>query len=250
MAVYSTAENKKDECLRKTLESLRRTVDFGKHRLMLSVNGFTPETKSILNDYEEIIQFVIYNSRNIGTAEAINEAWRHRKKAEHCIKMDDDIVINTKIDWVGIMEKIANSSRYVGQVGLRRKGLRESPTDPDPFYRSSDEQIAGYTVEKCHHIMGSCVLHSNRLLDEVGYLWQPSLYGFDDALMSRRSELAGYYNYFIPCDTVDIDHVDEGKTPYQSWKEHHAMTDNWNEYERAAKEFDMGIRDIYYNPFK
>ena len=250
MALYSTAENKKDECLCKTLESLKRTVDFTKHRLILSVNAYTTETSAILHNYSDIIERVIYNNTNIGTAEAINKAWYYRNEGEHCIKMDDDIVINTNIGWVGIMETVANSSRFVGQVGLRRKDLRESPTDPDPFYRSEIVYVDGYKLDKCHHIMGSCVLHSDRLLNEVGYLWQPDLYGFDDALMSRRSELAGFENYFIPCETVDIDHVDEGATPYQKWKEVHSMKDNFDNYQQAANDYDLGKRDIYYNPFK
>lgn len=249
MAVHSTTENQKEECLRRTLQSLKRTVDFTRHRLHLSVNSSTVKTELILMEFDPIIERVIYNDRNIGTAEAINKVWQDRKQGEHAIKMDDDIVINTDIDWIGLMETIIANDSLVGQVGLKRKDCRENPNDPDPFYRSKEYQIAGIEVEECSHIMGSCVMHSDRLLNEVGYLWQPELYGFDDALMSRRSKLAGFKNLFLPCKTVDIDHVDEGKTPYQGWKEKHSMQDNWANYERAAKEYDLGSRDIYYNPF-
>jgi len=53
MAVYSTVENKKDECLAKTLESLRGSVDFTKHRLMLSVNAYTFETEMLFIKYSK-----------------------------------------------------------------------------------------------------------------------------------------------------------------------------------------------------
>ena len=105
MAVYSTAENKKDECLIKTLESLKQTVDFSENILMLSVNAFTTTTKDIIEIYSDIIENVIWNNTNIGTAEAINKVWQHRKQGEHAIKMDDDVVINSDHDWVQMMGK-------------------------------------------------------------------------------------------------------------------------------------------------
>ena len=76
MAVYSTPENQKDQYLDKTLQSLMDSVDFTKHRLMLSVNAYTPITQLIFKKYKDIITEVIYNDTNIGTAEAINKIWQ------------------------------------------------------------------------------------------------------------------------------------------------------------------------------
>jgi len=253
MAIFSTKENGKDKYLEQTLESLKTTVDFSEHRLMLSINAYTEETEHIMWRYRDIIHGKIWNNTNIGTAEAINHVWKDRKPNENAVKIDDDIVIHTP-GWITLAEQIIKCDPWIGQVGLRRKDLRESPSDPDPFYRSEDvflELTSGrQRVEKCNHIMGSCVLHSAKLLDNIGYLWQPQLYGFDDALMSRRSGLAGFKNVFIPCDTVEIDHVDPGETPYQKWKENHAMKECWDAYQQAAREFDSGKRSVYYNPFE
>jgi GT2 family glycosyltransferase len=256
MAVYSTAENKKDECLAKTLASLKRTVDFTKHRLILSVNGFTDETCIILGYYESIISKIIWNETNLGTAEAINLVWKERKPGEHCIKSDDDVVINSNHDWIGLMEEVIAADKHIGQVGLKRKDLIENPNHPDPFYRSEiitmNLPSGQFEIEKCNHIMGTCVMHSSELIEQVGYLWQFDKYGFDDSLMSLRANLAGFKTVFLPC--VDIDHIDEGQTPYQTWKEGEAMiylkqNEGVSKYTELVNAYRMG-KDVYYNPFQ
>lgn len=256
MAVYSTPENQKDQYLDKTLQSLADSVDFTKHRLMLSVNAYTPITQLIFKKYKDIITEVIYNDINIGTAEAINKIWQKRLPTENAIKMDDDVVIN-KSDvwwwscWVDVMDELIANDKFIGQIGLKRKDLIESPSNPNPFYRSTLSEVqnkfGNILLEKCHHIMGTCVMHSANLLNEVGYMWQPDLYGFDDSYMSCRSEVAGFKNVFIPA--VDIDHIDEGNTPYQKWKEDHVRDWLNNNYENKVNEYKSGKSDIYYNPF-
>lgn len=242
MAVFSTEENQKDKCLERTLESLKQTVDFTKHRLILSVNGSTPRTWEIANLYMDIIEEIILNESNLGTAAAINKVWRKRNQGEHAIKMDDDVVIYSE-GWADTMEELCKDP-WMGQVGLKRPDLIENPNHENPFYRSEMIEVMGMTVEKCHHIMGTCVMHSSQLLDKIGYMWQPKIYGFDDSFMSLRSELAGFKNVFIPW--VKIDHIDEGATPWQKWKEDHSAS-CWHEYHKAHKEFSEGLRDIYYD---
>lgn len=270
MAIYSTEENKKDDYLEKTLESLAETVDFTKHRLQVSVNGYTEKTKEIIEKYYRsdilssseslqevylkwhIIEKVIWNDTNIGTAEGINKVWQDRKPGEHAVKMDDDVVIHNS-GWLDELEDIADRQMNIGQVGLKRKDCWENPNHSDPFYKSKLvmlDHIPGEKwriVERVNHVMGTCVLHSSHLLDEVGYLLQPDVYGFDDSFMSLRSTLAGFINVFIP--HIEIDHIDPGDTPYQKWKEVQASL-QWDKYHKTIDEFKTGKRSIYYNPFK
>lgn len=226
MAIFSTEENKKDKCLEQTLASLARTVDFTRHRLMLSVNAYTEETKAILLTYQNITSKVIWNGENLGTARAINKAWSLREPGEHCVKMDDDIVINDHIGWLDEMEEAVRRDPLIGQIGLKRKDCWENVNHPDPEYKSELIQLQHVPgerwmiVEKANHIIGSCVLHSSALIDKAGALYQPSLYGYDDVIMSWRTRAAGFYSCFLP--HVPIDHVDEGKTPYQDWKHKHS----------------------------
>jgi GT2 family glycosyltransferase len=249
MAVYSTETNKKDECLDKTLQSLKDTVDFTKHRLVLSVNGHTEKTRELFSWYQEIISELIFNESNLGTAEAVNKGFKMRNHGEHAIKLDDDVVIYQN-GWADLMQEICDVNPYIGQVGLKRPDLIESPDHENEFYRSElfTQRLAHreITLEKCHHIMGTCVMHSDNLLNCIGYMWQPKIYGFDDSFMSLRSELAGFKNVFIP--EIKIEHIDEGKTEFQKWKQDHAAS-CWDEYHKSLAEFKSGERDIYYNPF-
>lgn len=251
MAVYSTEENKKDECLLKTLKSLYKTVDFKKHTIMLSVNGWTQDTVEIVDSFGSMIHKVFWNEKNLGTAEAINLIWRNRLPGQHAIKMDDDVVIHSP-GWVDLMEEAISREPNIGQIGLKRKDCWENPAHEHSDFKSELimlQQIAGQkwiVVEKVRHCIGTCVMHSSALLDKVGYLRQPSQYGYDDVIMSHRSEIAGYMNCFLP--HIEIDHIDDGQTPYQDWKHKHSG-------EQTQAVIDLVHRmyrkeeSTYYNPF-
>ena len=251
MAVYSTEENKKDSCLEKTLMSLSKTVDFTRHRLILSINAVTKDTPSIIYKFSNIIAQVIRNGANIGTAEAINKGFHLRNKGENCIKMDDDVVIHSS-GWIEVMEDAIRREPKIGIIGLKRKDCIENVNHSDEYFRSSLlqlPQVAGerwINVEKVHHVMGTCQMYSSALLDTIGYLCQPKQYGWDDVLASSRSKASGFINVFLP--NVEIDHIDEGKTPYQVWKERHAGLDIGT-ITKLMDGYSNGTISTYYNPF-
>ncbi len=248
MAVYSTEENGKDDCLGKTLNSLLQTVNFDRHRLMMCINAATHRTGDILTDFKSIISKVIWNTSNIGTAKAINQIWKLRLPGEHCIKMDDDVVINSK-DWADEMEEAIKTDGKIGQVGLKRKDCWETPLNENPDYKSELKMllhIPGHpwqVVEKVKHVIGTCVMHSSALIDKVGYLYQPSVYGYDDVIMSHRTYLAGFYSCFLP--HINIDHIDPGQTEYQSWKERHSG-EQTQKVISLVQEMYRGEKSIYY----
>lgn len=254
MAVHDTEENKRFEYTNRTLESLSKTVDLNKHRLIVIDNNSCDASKFVLSVWKAVSELpfeIITLPENIGTAAAINLAWRKRSPGEHCIKIDNDVEISS-IGWINEMEEAIRRDPNIGQVGLKRKDCWESP-DTNGFYKSELYMLphkAGekwMVGEKVNHVMGTCVMHSSALLDKVGYLYQPKLYGFDDALMSLRSQLAGFKNIFLP--HIEIDHIDPGGTEYQSWKEKHA-SEQWQEYHTIIEEYKSGKRSLYYNPFQ
>lgn len=251
MAVYSTEENNKDECLQKTLSSLKETVDFTKHRLILSVNSHTEFTKSIFELYSDIISDIIWNDENVGTAEAINKVWKQRKELEAAIKMDDDVVIYKK-DWVDFMEDAILRDNKIGIIGLKRRDLIQTTWHQDPHFRSELLMLphnAGERwayVEKTGDIMGTCTMYNPLLLDKIGYLKQIDKYGYDDNIACHRAHLAGFYNCFLI--GVDIEHVDNGGTPYQDWKHKHSG-ECTQRYIRFVHDMINEKQSIYYNPF-
>lgn len=259
MAVWDTAENKRTDYTKETLCSLLKTVDFNKHRLIISDNGSCEAT---IYFYEEFVEMfaalykndirskfrIIYNNENFGTAKAINKAWALRQQGEHCIKMDNDVVINYK-GWVDEMEAAIARDNKIGQVGLKRKDCWEHPKHESEDFKSELlmlPHVAGeawIVVEKAKHIIGTCVMHSSDLLDKVGYLYQPSLYGYDDVIMSHRSHIAGFYNCFLP--HINIDHIDTGATEYQDWKHKHSAEQTQGVI-NLVHEMYYGVKPIYY----
>jgi len=260
LAVYDTDENKRTAYTRRTLYSLLETVDFDKHKLRIVDNNSCTNTLDLYKSFQDDFPFrhggnnldIRYNLKNIGTAEAINLAWKQRKKGENCIKMDNDVVFHSE-KWVDEMEEAIKREPKIGQIGLKRKDLAESPNQTEPHYKSELLMLphkAGerwIVVEKCNHIMGTVQMYSSALLDKIGYLKQPFIYGYDDSLASLRSSLAGFINVFL--SHIEIDHIDDGQNPYTQTKRQLAA-ESMNAYNKLVEEYRSGKIPLYYNPYE
>jgi GT2 family glycosyltransferase len=254
MCFHDTEENKKTITSGRCLESLANTVDLTKHRLFLIDNASNEATKKLLESFSKAHPnvTVITNETNIGTAEAINLGWKSRFANENALKIDNDVVWHSP-NWVDLMEECIARDPNIGIVGLKRKDLCEKVTHPNEDYRSELIQLpqnAGekwLVVERARHIIGTVQLYNHKLLEKIGYLYQPNLYGYDDVLASWRSHVAGFKNVFL--FQVEIDHIDEGNTPYQGWKERHAG-EVTQEVIRLSNGYLQGTEPIFYSPFK
>lgn len=260
IAIYDTIDNKRSGYTNITLQSLLKTVDFKKHRLFLFDNASCQETLDTLNSFEQ--QFnelfckenltIQHSETNIGTANAINECWKFKREGENCIKADNDIEI-IQSGWVDLMEEAIQREPHIGIIGLKRKDCAENSLSTHEYYRSVIMELpheAGQKwlyVETVAHVMGTCQMYSTKLLDKIGFLYQNSVYGFDDAMASLRSKIAGFYNCFLI--GVEINHIDTGGTEYSKWKQDHAG-EQMQAYGETARQYSSGEKDIYYNPFK
>ena len=143
LACYDTIENKRTPLTKKTLWSLYETVDFHKHRIIIVNNASNDDTKQIIDNfvyrvnelYFEGQATAIHLPNNIGTAKAINLAWARRKEGEHCIKIDNDVVIHSK-GWIEELEEAIRREPKIGIIGLKRKDLIECTTHEDSNWRS------------------------------------------------------------------------------------------------------------------
>lgn len=240
MAVHDTTENGRTEYTRATLD---RLIEQG-HRPFVISNGSCAATTDYLR---ELPIRLIELPENIGTAKAINIAWQHRAPGQHCVKMDNDVLIHDPL-WLDRMIEAVTLEPTIGIVGLKRKDCWECPTHRDPFYQSTLDFLPhtpGHpwkVIEYVNHVMGTCQLYNSDLLDRIGYLYQPRLYGFDDALAAVRCQVAGFRSAFLP--TIEIDHIDRGDTEYQGWKEKHAGED-MDEYARLRDAYKKGTRTIF-----
>lgn len=249
MAVFDTEENERSDYTDQTLISLRETVDFTKHKLVVADNGSCDLTKRVLKRYQFITDnfTIITLSENVGTAKAVNFGLKLRIPGETAIKIDNDVVIHQS-GWVDEMEETIRRAPEYGIIGLKRKDLRQTPYDPDPNYKSELIQLlhqpgeTWITVEETNDIMGTCTMFSSALLDKIGGMVQSGIYGFDDQLMALRSRLAGFKNCFLP--HINIDHIDTGLNSYSQEKIRLA-NEAWPEYHKLHLSYCDGSRGLY-----
>jgi hypothetical protein len=166
--------------------------------------------------------------------------------------MDDDIVIETS-GWLDILVECLEREPLIGQIGLKRVDCCETTWHKDPYHRSElimlphEPGQRWLSVDKVYHVMGSCVLHNSALLDKVGFLRQFGQYGFDDCIMSYRSNISGFINCHYP--HILIHHIDEGRTEYQSWKEKFSAS-KFPEFYALVDRLLSKEESCYYNPFE
>lgn len=252
--VYDPPGEPRTALMRGALQSLAQTVSHN-HRLVIVSNGISLSSHDALKElkYSYGLRYhLIETGDNIGTARAINKAWAMRAPGEHCVKVDSDVLIHEP-GWLDKLEECIARDPQIGQIGLKRPDLMENPWAPVGDWSHSDLKMLPHnpgqswlTVEVVRHCMGTAVLHSSALLDRVGYLYQMGAkYGMDDAIMSARSEIAGFYNCFL-CN-VHIDHPDPGGSRYQSWKEQ-VSGPLIDRYRALVQDYKMGFRDIRHGP--
>jgi GT2 family glycosyltransferase len=251
MAIFDSDSNKRTEYTKQAITSLIETTNPDTTRISLIDNASCQKTKNYLKSVKRFPHISVFtNEENEGTASAINRGLQYRQEGEYVVKIDNDIVIH-RSGWVEEMIGCFENSPSLGILGLKRKDLPNSPYSKE--YPTSlqflHHELGGrwHIVEECHDIIGSCTMYNHLLLDKIGYLYQPGLYGFDDVLISERSVRAGFYNAFYPC--VEIDHIDDGKNPFTQWKQNHAGI-HMAEVNKIIGEYRDGIRSIYYNPYE
>lgn len=246
MAVNNTAENKRFDYTKRTIDDLIKDEIHLNHDLYIINNGNCVDTSAYLLELPKEIK-VIYNHENVGTARAINMAWYHRKEGQHAIKIDDDVIINYN-GWIEQMVEAIEREPKIGIIGLKRKDCTETPYNTNPDLLSELEMLPHENgqkwiiVERCKHIIGTCQMYNSALLDKIGYLYQPSLYGFDDVIASHRSHIAGFWNVFLP--HIEIEHIDDGQNVYQDWKHKHSK-EVWDRVNKEVGEMIIGVRPIY-----
>ncbi|MFH1952566.1 MAG: hypothetical protein ABIL06_13215 [Pseudomonadota bacterium] len=250
IAVYDTDENKRSSITEKCLIQLRRTIT-PSDKVGVYNNGSCVESSGNMDRLKQdgIVDYLYHGVENIGTAKAVNHIWkRHMTPDGIKVKMDNDCFIHCH-GWLEEAKEVFKRCPDIGIIGLKRIDVSEHPEAESLQYRSvlsfAMPNSPGYwiAVEEVHHVIGTCHVYRPELLENIGYLYQMNgLYGFDDFLMCRRSQLAGFRTVFLP--HIRIDHLDE-ITGYVQWKRAYAM-DMMREFNKTAKGYQDGSIPIYY----
>jgi len=260
LAVFDTEQNNRSAYTEQTLYGLLKTVNFHKHQLYISDNNSCQRTQDIYDDFSKAFEtmypnetlHIIDNGRNIGTANAISQAWKERKKDQCVVKMDNDVIIHQE-GWVDKMEECIARMPSIGIICLKRPDLEEKVNHENPHYRSELIQLPHergqewLTIEKVNHGFGTVQMYNPKLLDKIGYLYQmDGIYGFDDSLASVRCKIAGFISCFLV--GTDITHIDKGGDEYTKFKQDYAG-EMFHKFEKVKQEYIDGTRSIYYSPF-
>lgn len=254
IAVYDTIENKRTEYTKITYNSLKETINPETTKVVFIDNCSCKETKDFLEEIEDFSTFnVITNDTNEGTAMAINRGINiFSKLGDFIVKLDNDVTFG-EFGWADRMREVIEDDPQIGILGLKRKDLPNQPLSKDypttikyQNHNLGDKWNFYNMVEVCGDLIGTCLMFNPLLIEKVGYLWQPALYGFDDVLYCTRSRIAGFYNAFYPC--IEIEHIDTAATPYAEWKRNIAGI-YLSGISKIEEEYYNGTRPIYYNPF-
>lgn len=250
-AVFDTDSNKRTAYTIATFLSLIKTINKETTEIVFIDNASCDKTKKFLKSIEHYEGIhVLTNDKNVGTAEAINLGiHKYASKDTYCIKMDNDVTV-VEYGWADKLARVIEKDPSIGVLGLKRRDL---PNQPDSKEYPTKLEFIHHeigdiwdVVEICEDIIGTVHMYNPKLLENVGYLWQPSQYGWDDCLMCLRSSLYGFRNAFYP--SIEIDHIDTTPNPY--WEYKRKITHMyWNKFEEAKEEFINGKRPLYYSPF-
>lgn len=252
MVVYDPPGEPRTDLMVNSIASVLATIHRERHRMFVVSNALCAESHRALVHQFGCGSFqLIETGSNIGTARGINRAWQLRNPGEHCLKIDSDVTI-AEPGWLDKLEECIGRDPTIGQVGLKRPDLIESPHNAAGWSKSELVMLPHkpgekwLCVEKVHHVMGNCVLHSSALLDKVGYLYQMgAAYGFDDGDMSARCYAAGFYSCFYP--HYYLSHPDPGLGNYQKWKEHQAAV-YMDRFLETRKKYQTGELPLYRGP--
>lgn len=251
MCCHDTVENKRSQLTRQTLRSLKRTVDFSRHRLIVIDNASCENTKSVIDTFKYQMPFdVITFQENVGTAIGINAAWKLRKEGENLCKIDNDVSIKTN-GWADLLEDAI--SRMPDKIGIccaKRKDLLERP-DVEGWAKSELlmlPQMPGernLVIEIVGHAMGTLQMYNHKLIDKIGGLVAPGLYGFDDSAAAIRCQVAGFISCFL--HGIEIDHMDvPGEDGgYTKWKQDYSG-EKMEIYNYWKEQYLNGTKNIYH----
>lgn len=222
MAVYDTRDNNRTWCTGETLECLRKTIDWGRHRLIIIDNDSCDETKELL---DKSGHRVITLPENIGQARALNKGLQSRGPDEVVIRIDNDVVIYHD-GWADEMEYVVSADPSIAALSLKRPSAWEHPGNNNPAFQSRLEMLSGNSwmvIEVADSVLGTCQALNPRFLDKIGSFYQMgSLWGFIDPIVCAKAKALGYKTAYLP--HIKIDHLDEGvdiygnETGYQIWK--------------------------------
>ncbi len=252
LAVHDSLENQRTWMTATVLESLLRTVDWGRHSLYIVDNGSCQATRNCimwhLDRFPDPLGIKWTPLKdNIGQGSALNLGMEDLSPNEHFIRIDNDVRF-LEPGWADELEECVTLDPTIGVLGIKKPGICNRPDNPEGCWsRSSLVMLpkSNRVVEKVDHILGFCCLINHALFKKIGYLYQWGLkYAWEDVDYCWRSKLAGFWNGYIHCPVEDLDVNPDHSEGYQKWKDE-VGKENGQKWEVLKNEYATGKRSLY-----
>lgn len=202
----------------KAVTHLLKTMT-GRAQLVIVDNGSTDGTATWL---QEAIRkeddklkgnLLLLLRSNMGTAKAINAAWKLRNPGQLCAWMPNDVTIQDA-NWLSHAQEIFNRYPDIGTVNVKWAGNPYSLDNYNFALRSTlvgvvpCQQYSSHDIELAPNPFGAALAANPKLIERIGGFEQPYQYGWDDILYLVRSGIAGFRNVFLA--GLGADHFDTG----------------------------------------
>lgn len=201
------------------LDSLRRTVlAEPPYELIVVDNGSTDDTRSVLEQYGDVVSRVITNPANLGFAMATNQGAR-AARGRYLVFLNNDIVVDA--GWLTALFKTAEGDPTIGVVGARllypddtiqHAGVGFLP-GPVPFHffkGHPGDWPAALEPRECQAVTGACMLVERQLFEDLGGLDEMYRNSFEDIDLCFKVRQGGRRVVYCPHATG---HHFESSTP-------------------------------------
>ena len=158
LKVSDTETNGRVSLTKRTIESLDRTVDWSKHRLVINDNSRCRETQELYDDLP--MPAVILR-------ELPGSEWTFRRTGEHAIRIASGAVISSP-GWVDVIEGILDADEEIGVIGLRGilddTGPGEEMREPEWQVLATPFESKWFFVRGVEWLQAICIAYSSALL--------------------------------------------------------------------------------------
>jgi GT2 family glycosyltransferase len=181
-------------------------------------NGSKQDTVDYLSSYDgretdDGAKFrVIFNGRNLGVGGGMNVALQQRRDDQHLMKLDNDVVVSSKMNnmWLSEMVELLESDIGISHLGFCFFTSADMRLVKKVTCRRKTRWTCNLMRPENGLILGAGVLFRNSVVTKVGKFNDRRLYGNIDTDYSRRCLAYGQGWYWMDVKAEHIDKRDLG----------------------------------------
>jgi glycosyltransferase involved in cell wall biosynthesis len=160
-------------------------------------NGSNDETKEMIYKYQGDIDLIMHNPWNYGYCFGVNSWMALRKPEQHCIQIDQDLIMHSQNWWT--LSKLILADADIGMVSARRPTAwieRQEKRDFYPCLKFEQRHGLWLEIPPNNLLIAPILMYKGSLLDEMGFENEMTNYG--DLESYLRVWALGFKSVYIP----------------------------------------------------